>query len=70
LAEWVKLIGRICINPAIQKKLMDLNVHESIANICTGTSEQKVRSAAALSLGAIAVNNTRMVDWLLSKQIP
>lgn len=34
LAEWIKLIGKICINPAIQKKLMDLNIHESIANIC------------------------------------
>jgi hypothetical protein len=27
LAEWMKLIGKICINPAIQKKLMSLNIH-------------------------------------------
>lgn len=27
LAEWMKLIGKICINPAIQKKLLSLNIH-------------------------------------------
>jgi enhancing lycopene biosynthesis protein 2 len=39
LAEWIKLIGKICINPAIQKKLMDLQIHEAIANICEDTSD-------------------------------
>lgn len=29
-----------------------------------------MRSAAALSLGAIAINNPKAVEWLFSKQIP
>lgn len=33
LAEWMKLIGKICINPAIQKKLVSLNIHEAIYNL-------------------------------------
>jgi len=69
LAEWVRLIGKICINPAIQRKLMELNIHESIANICTSTTDQNVRSAAGRSLGAIAINNPKMVEWLIARQI-
>ena len=69
LAEWVKLIGKICINPAIQKKLMDLNIHESITNICISATDENVWSSAALSLGAIAINNPKMVEWLLAKNV-
>lgn len=55
--EWITLLGKICINPAIQTKLLGIKIHEEIYKKLKDTNSCGMFQACAIFFSNVGFNN-------------
>ena len=62
-------MGKICINPAIQTKLLGIKIHEEIYKRFKDTNKSSMLQACAIFFANVGFNNEPAVKWMIEKKI-
>lgn len=67
--EWIALLARICINPAIQNKLLGIKIHEEVYKKFKDSKRYPMIQACVMLFANLSFNNETTVKWIIEKNI-